>query len=226
MIIDFSSRSPETHRYSLVRPKLLRKSAGGDELVCERYQRWRYQYWLPFGNIKHLKGIEMYHFYLAQPDNLCHSNRDPLYINPFYFPFYRLSPCTFPTALLASKTKFLHVALTVPDVIRYLEDGHCSSCYGKHVVGSEIVPGTSRRWARFSQLLGVSITVFPPGLFICPLCVGLEHAWESIDAWKSHNLTGKKYNVARKEYNSWLLDRLESLGYERPRLEDLPDSIE
>ncbi|KAF5973957.1 hypothetical protein FBULB1_8026 [Fusarium bulbicola] len=115
MIIDFSKCSPENYRYSLVRPMT---STRGDELVCKRYQRWS-----PFGNIKQHEEIEMYHFYLAHPEKLHHPVLDSSCPNPFYFrsPSFG-SPCAFPTALLASKTKFLYVALTVPDVIKNLED--------------------------------------------------------------------------------------------------------
>ncbi|KAF4420131.1 hypothetical protein FACUT_11296 [Fusarium acutatum] len=143
MIIDFSSRCPENHRYSLVRPKLLQTSAGGDELVCERYKRW-----LPFGNIKQLEEIEMYRFYLAHPDKLHHPDLDSSCPNPFYFPIPSFgSPCAFPTALLASKTRFLHLELTVPDVIKNLEYGYCTCCSGKHVVGHDFgLSGTSARW--------------------------------------------------------------------------------
>ncbi|KAF5643838.1 hypothetical protein F52700_2710 [Fusarium sp. NRRL 52700] len=128
-IIDFSNRYPESHRYSLVRPGFLQTSERGDELVCERYQRW-----LPFGNIKQLNEIDMYEFYLAHPDKSRHPSLD----SPCQSPFRCFgSPCAFPTALLASRTKFLHVSLTVPDVIKNLEEGYCSRCSGKHVVGSD-----------------------------------------------------------------------------------------
>ncbi|KAG5791168.1 hypothetical protein H9Q69_009779 [Fusarium xylarioides] len=162
MIIDFSNRCPENHRYSLVRPKLLKTSAGGDELACYRYKRW----WSPFGNTYSLKGIEMLRFYLAHPDEpneSDHPNLDSIRLSSFYHPYpssfkspfaipsifpfdyfdffdnldffdYYVSSCAIPTALLASKTKFLHVELTVPDVIKNLEDGNCECCHGKHVL--------------------------------------------------------------------------------------------
>ncbi|KAF5989122.1 hypothetical protein FCOIX_159 [Fusarium coicis] len=163
MIIDFSNRCPESHRYSLVRPKLLQTSARGDELVCDMYKRW----WRPFGNTYCLKGIEMRRFYLAHPDEPSesdHPDLDSIRLSSFYRPFPNsfespfaisslfpfdgyfdlseyldfldmyVSSCTFPAALLASKTKFLHVELTVPDVIKNLEDGNCECCHGKHVL--------------------------------------------------------------------------------------------
>ncbi|PNP80991.1 hypothetical protein FNYG_05458 [Fusarium nygamai] len=169
MIIDFSNRCPENHRYSLVRPKLLQTSAGGDELVCERYKRWS-----PFGNIKEIAEIEMYRFYLAHPDRLYNPALDSTCPNPFSFPFPSFgSPCAFPTALLASKTKFLHLELTVPDVIKNLEDGYCTCCSGKHVFGSDFaLSDTSTRW--YSQLAGGPIPMFLAGFFICPVCVGMD----------------------------------------------------
>ncbi|EWG48977.1 hypothetical protein FVEG_08611 [Fusarium verticillioides 7600] len=167
MIIDFSNLCPENHRYSLVRPKLLQTSAGGDKLVCERYKRWS-----PFGNIKEIRELEMYRFYLAHPDRLYNPALDSTCPNPFSLSFPSSgSPCAFPTALLASKTKFLHLELTVPDVIKNLEDGYCTCCFGKHVFGSDFVlSGASTRW--YSQLAGGLIPMFLAGFFICPVCVG------------------------------------------------------
>ncbi|RBR15184.1 hypothetical protein FVER53590_08611 [Fusarium verticillioides] len=88
MIIDFSNRCPENHRYSLVRPKRLQTSARGDELVCDMYKRW----WWPFGNTYCLKGIEMLRFYLAHPDEPSesdHPDLNSIRLNSFYYSFPR-----------------------------------------------------------------------------------------------------------------------------------------
>ncbi|KAF5629620.1 uncharacterized protein FTJAE_8501 [Fusarium tjaetaba] len=214
MIIDFSKRCPESHRYSLIRPKLLQASAGGDELVCERYKRWS-----PFGNIKEIRELEMYRFYLAHPDRLYNPALDSTCPNPFSFPSPNFgSLCAIPTALLASKTKFLHLELTVPDVIKNLEDGYCTCCSGNHVFGDDFVlSGASTRW--YSQLASGPIPMFLAGFFICPVCVGLVHALESIDVHGSTSLY-------REEYKPWLLDRVESLGFKRPCFADVQNSTE
>lgn len=206
MIIDFSRRYPENHRFSLVRPKLLQKSVQGDKLVCERYQRWS-----PFGIIQKVEDIEMYRFFLAHPDRLSHPTMDSVCPNPFPWPPPpKRSPSLFPTALLESKTKVLHVDLTVPDIIRHLEHAYCNCCSGKHVVGSDFGPVAQHSW--FQPLIG-------PGFVICPLCVGPEYARECNDVRGSTPLS-------QEEYKPWLLERLESLGFERPRWEDVPNSIE
>lgn len=213
MIIDFSSRCPENHRFSLVRPKLLQNGARGDELVCERYQRWS-----SFGIIQKHEHIEMYRFFLAHPDRLYHPTMDSVCPNPFSWPLSpKRLPSVFPTALLALKTKVLHVELTVPDIIRHLEDGYCNCCSGKHVVGSDFGAVAQHSW--FQPLLDVPMALLLTAFVICPLCVGPEYARECIEVQESMPLS-------RDEYRSWLLDRLESLGFKRPRWEDVPNSIE
>ncbi|KAF4956989.1 hypothetical protein FGADI_3401 [Fusarium gaditjirri] len=231
MIIDFANRYPENHQYFLVLPKLLQTNAGGDELVCERFKRW-----LPFCDIKTLKGFEMFQFFLAHPDESDNPNLDPKRLRFFYhpypsaifspfsssisFPFSSFdSTCAFPAALLASKIKFLHVELTVPDVIKNVEDGKCDCCLRKHVIGTDFKGRQGNRWNTFWELLDGLSDWYMTGFFFCPLCVGPEHARESIDVHESTSLS-------REEYNSWLLDRLESLGFKRPRWEDVPYSLE
>ncbi|KAH7154064.1 hypothetical protein DER46DRAFT_627991 [Fusarium sp. MPI-SDFR-AT-0072] len=119
------------------------------------------------------------------------------------------SLCTFPTALLET-AKFLHVNLTVPDIIRHLEDGDCNICSGTRVTGSDILSGFVPRNKECSQLLdGVPPSVAEP--LVCPLCVGLNHTWQSIN-------TRNRYvpPMSREDYRSWLVKRLKGF-FTRPR---------
>ncbi|KAH7237038.1 uncharacterized protein BKA55DRAFT_543674 [Fusarium redolens] len=206
MIIDFANRCPEDHWYSLIRPKLLQTSVRGDELVCSKYQRWSL-----FGNIQQFNEIELYRFYLSHPDQLSHPGMDSSCPNPFGDPLTREfgSPCAFPTALLASKTTFLHVELTVPDIIKHLEDGDCAFCSGRHVTGYGDNSPFETRFARVSQWLGGRVP-FVTGPVICPLCVGMDHAWDSINIQ-----TQRMKPMSVGESRSWVDKRLESLGFRK-----------
>ncbi|EXK83175.1 hypothetical protein FOQG_12528 [Fusarium oxysporum f. sp. raphani 54005] len=206
MIINFAKRYTKDHRFFLVQPIRLQTSVRGDELVCCKFQRWS-----PFGNIRKSEEIEIYRFYLAHPDKLSRPGMNSSCPNPFGDPLTREfgSLCTFPTALLKT-AKFLHVELTVRDIIRYLEDWDCKICSGTRVTGADILSGFVPQNKEYSQLLGgVPPSAAEP--LICPLCVGLNYTWQSIN-------TRNRFvpPMSREDYRSWLVKRLESF-FTRPR---------
>ncbi|KAF9768874.1 hypothetical protein IL306_013768 [Fusarium sp. DS 682] len=129
IILEFAISDPKDHKYTLVRPGSLQQASvggEGEELICSKYKRWS-----AFGMIQDYEELSAYAVYLAHPDS---TQRRP---NPFGDPNTRQfgPPASLPTTMCSSKIKCLHVSLTVPDVIRYLEDGRCQFYRGEHITG-------------------------------------------------------------------------------------------
>ncbi|SPJ87832.1 uncharacterized protein FTOL_12301 [Fusarium torulosum] len=207
------AENSEPHDYALVRPFTFeRREDGGKELICQRFKRWT-----AFGTIQTSSGVEDYHVFLAHPDKNLDSYR-----NPFRNRDYG-NPIRIPTELLNSTIDFLHVRLTVPDVIKYLEGGSCQLCWGERTVGGN---GVGCRVAH--SFLGGWEVLFWDALsdlpMLCPLCIGMEHA---VVCLRRRVQWDQGYATHRAEYTSWLQTKLQELGFgttSKPRL-SLPSGL-
>jgi hypothetical protein len=193
------AENSEPQDYALVRPFILEtREDGGKDLICQRFKRWT-----AFGTIQTSSEVEDYHVFLAHPDRNLGS-----YHNPFRNRDYG-NPIRIPTELLDSTIDFLHVRLTVPDVIKYLEGSSCQLCWSERTIGGN---GVGCRVAH--RFLGGWEVRFWDALsdlpMLCPLCVGLEHA---IECLQRRVPLEQGYATYREEYTLWLETKLQGLGF-------------
>ncbi|KAH7233528.1 hypothetical protein BKA59DRAFT_517960 [Fusarium tricinctum] len=204
-ILDFAvANGPEPHDYAFVRPFTLgRRQDDGKLLFFQRFKRWT-----SFGTIQDIHGVEDYHLSLALPDRN---------FNRLHTPFMNREyghPIGIPTELLDSKIDFLHVKLTVPDVIKYMEGGRCRICWGARTIGGngvgcKLAHSFLGKWSH----IGWEITVWDARFdlpILCPLCVGIEH---TMDCVRREVQRDQPYDTQRADYISWLETRLQELGF-------------
>ncbi|KAJ4264462.1 hypothetical protein NW762_005662 [Fusarium torreyae] len=196
-ILDFVTTRSQPDQYTLVQPNYIKTNYNGvKDLVCRKIRRWE-----AFGYLKDNDHFVAAEFFLAKPDTPL-----PGYDNPFGTPETRqYGPyVTIPIDMLSHGTKFLWVKLTVPDVIKYLEDGDCRICRGGHTIGRGFCgPGIAGRFLS----LEVQTTGGKPLNMICPLCVGPVHALDSL-----YIQAGKRALVSER-YRAWEMQRLQQLGF-------------
>ncbi|KAM0559841.1 hypothetical protein ACHAPJ_003789 [Fusarium lateritium] len=196
-ILDFATIKCETDLYTLVQPHYIRTNYNGDkDLVCRKIREWE-----AFGYLQDNDHFFAAEFFLAKPDRLLFSHD-----NPFGLPEtrqYGLS-VTIPIDMLACGTEFLYVKLTVPDVIKYLEDGDCRICRGGHTVGRGFCgAGIARRFLNLEARTGGKTLNM-----ICPLCVGPVHAMDSL-----YIQAGEGGLKSSELYRAWEMQRLRQLGF-------------
>ncbi|KAL6916411.1 hypothetical protein FSST1_007906 [Fusarium sambucinum] len=125
IILDSIANDPDPHDYALVRPIDLKVDGRRNKtLMCVKLQRW-----LSMDQLQDEAKVFAANKYLARPD---------LRFSDILYPFLKFSePSTrweIPARVLSSKYKTVHVAITVPDVIKYLEDVRCDICLGDFYV--------------------------------------------------------------------------------------------
>lgn len=212
-ILDFAvADGSEPHDYALVRPCTLGRRQDGGKLLCfQRFKRWT-----SFGTIQNSSGVEDYHLSLALPDR----NFNRLH-KPFMNRDYGQSTQV-PTELLDSKIDFLHVKLTVPDVIKYLEGGRCRICWGARTIGGNGA-GCHLAHSFFGKISNIGWEIMHWNIhfdlpILCPLCVGMEY---TMDCVRRDIQRDQPHETQREDYISWLETRLQELGFGKisvPRL--------
>ncbi|KAM0192711.1 hypothetical protein ACHAPA_005812 [Fusarium lateritium] len=196
------AEGPEAHDYALVRPfKLETRKDGGKVMTCQKFKRWT-----SFGTIEDAIGVEDYNLYLAHPDKDFHSHR-----NPFRNREYG-HPISIPTELLDSKIDFLHVRLTVQDVIKYLEGGGCQLCCGDRTIGGYCA-GVEVAYSWFEGLETLLETLMWYDCFglpiLCPLCVGREYSEKCLQ----RSEWDRSYATDHAEYFLWLETTIQEQGF-------------
>ncbi|KAG8349795.1 hypothetical protein FVEN_g12026 [Fusarium venenatum] len=125
MILDSIANDPDPHDYALVRPIALNVDGRRNKkLMCVKLQRW-----LSMDQLQVEAEVFATNKYLARPD---------LRFNDVHYPFLRFSkPSTrweIRARVLSSGYKTVHVAITVPDIIKYLEEVRCNIRLGDFYV--------------------------------------------------------------------------------------------
>ncbi|KAM0350598.1 hypothetical protein ACHAPU_003083 [Fusarium lateritium] len=197
-ILDFS-KSSECH-YVLLRPLVAVVGVhGGKELVCQKFKCWN-----SFGTITTLANIEHCNLLLAHPDKVRKG-----FDNPFSSPRSREygRPASIPVDILHSTIEILHVKLTVPDVIRYLEVGGCYSCLDERMIGRygngyEVANCLISEHQDFGYYFYLKM--------LCPVCVGVEHAVSELRRRPG------TYDLSWETQTSFLSERLLELGFKVP----------
>jgi hypothetical protein len=192
MILDFIVNDPDPHDFALLQPVHLETIGRRNKtLICAKFERWR-----SMGLLNNEAQVVAASKYLARPD-LRFDGLD----RPFLSVQVPNSRWKIPARVLSSKIKAVHVAITVPDVIKYLEGGSCFLCRDKRCVADELNFFYPKRRG-FYNIRDTAL---------CPLCVGLEYAEQSLEkGQKSSPLT----------YLEWLAQTLESLGHDPSRIHD------
>ncbi|KAL4731624.1 hypothetical protein ACLX1H_000600 [Fusarium chlamydosporum] len=114
IILDFVTNDPDPHAFALIRAQYLQTDCINNKtLVCTKINQWR-----SFGSLQSRRSIVAANKYLARPD---------LVFDDLDSPFGDIQESSraweIPTRIFSSTIKALHVGITVPDIIKYLESG-------------------------------------------------------------------------------------------------------
>ncbi|KAG8672866.1 hypothetical protein FPOAC1_006161 [Fusarium poae] len=117
LILDFITNDPDPHDYNLVRPINLKVDGKWNRtLVCVKVERW-----LSLSQLEGDTEVDVAQKYIARPD---------LVFDNLPCPFLEFgAPSTrweIPARVLSSRYKTVHVAVTVLDIVKYVEEGRCN----------------------------------------------------------------------------------------------------
>ncbi|KPM35584.1 hypothetical protein AK830_g10980 [Neonectria ditissima] len=202
-ILDFATSQQD--EFCLVRPRSVEQDSNGPCLICDEIKPK-----LRYGYARSGSDVEIWEYCLETPDCVSeYSEKRQLFDLPEASdsnPKIKIPASTF-----ESKIRTLFASVTVPDVISRIENGSCGLCDESGLLCGGCRDGR-RAYERF-----MSSTRYTPDCvakFLCPLCIGVEWAEESLrQCGDEYGGFDEDSMMSAKEYRAWRKRRYRELGY-------------
>lgn len=198
MVLDFAVCDKDADKFCLVQPQFIIDN--GRFLLCKRVWQKRGKL---CGRLEDRESVIDYEFCLQWPRK---QRPEDL---PFDIPATNDDKHTVKVEIATLKssksTRPLFSAITVPDIISWLEYGDCLLCNAVRV----ICPGCSGgRYEEFifDEHLGCGMNI------PCPLCMGIDFTEEYLDECRSEHGDDGENREADEEFDKWYQGRFVELG--------------